>query len=68
MVHDFILPIFNIYSEKGAIQNFIKKILYWIEMRKAKYCSAVIANSKYTAKDFKKYFPKYPKEKYFQYT
>lgn len=65
MVHDFILPIFNIYSEKGAIQNFIKKILYWIEMRKAKYCSAVITNSKYTAKDFRKYFPKYPKEKIF---
>lgn len=65
MVHDFILPIFNIYSEKGVIQNFIKKILYWIEMRKAKYCSAVITNSKHTAKDFKKYFPKYPKEKIF---
>lgn len=65
MVHDFILPIFNIYSEKGVIQNFIKKILYWIEMRKAKYCSAVITNSKYTAKDFRKYFPKYPKEKIF---
>ncbi len=34
-------------------------------MRKAKYCSAVITNSKHTAKDFKKYFPKYPKEKIF---
>ena len=65
MVHDFILPIFNIYSEKGVIQNFIKKILYWIEIMKAKYCSAVITNSKHTAKDFKKYFPKYPKEKIF---
>ena len=65
MVHDFILPIFNIYSEKGVIQNFIKKLLYWIEMRKAKYCTAVITNSKYTAKDFRKYFPKYPKEKTF---
>ena len=65
MIHDFILPIFNIYSEKGVIQNFIKKILYWIEMRKAKYCSAVITNSKYTAKDFRRYFPKYPKDRVF---
>ena len=62
MVHDFILPIFNIYSEKGFLQNLIKRILYWLEMNKAKKCSAIVTNSKQTAKDFKKYFPKYPRK------
>jgi glycosyltransferase involved in cell wall biosynthesis len=62
MVHDFILPIFNTYSEKGLIQNLFKKVLYWLEMYKARYCSAIITNSKHTAKDFKKYFPLYPRQ------
>ena len=62
-IHDLILPIFNIYSEKGVIHNFIKKILYWLEIKKAKYCKAIVTCSKCTAKDFSKYFPKYPKEK-----
>ena len=62
MVHDLILPIFNIYSEKGYIQNIIKKILYWLELNKVKQCKAVISNSKCTTKDFKKYYPKYPSQ------
>lgn len=62
MVHDMILPIFNIYSEKGYIQNIIKKGMYWLELYKARYCKAIITNSKQTSKDFSKYFPKYPKE------
>ena len=62
MVHDMILPIFNIYSEKGYIQNLIKRVLYWLEMYKARYCKAILTNSKQTAKDFKRYFPSYPKE------
>ena len=62
MVHDMILPIFNIYSEKGYIQNLIKKGMYWLELYKARYCKAIITNSKQTSKDFSKYFPKYPKE------
>jgi len=65
VIHDFALPVFNTYSEKGYIQNIIKKILYWLELRKAKYCEGIIVDTKYTAKDFKKYFPKYPKEKIF---
>lgn len=63
MIHDMILPIFNIYSEKGFIQNQIKRVLYWLELSKAKQCKAILTNSKYTAKDVHKYFPKYPKEK-----
>lgn len=59
-IHDFVLPKFNIYSEKGYIQNGIKRILYWLELRKAKDCKAILTCSKHTAKDFKKYFPKYP--------
>lgn len=62
MVHDFILPIYNIYSEKSIFHNIFRGIQYWIEMYKAKYCKAIITNSKYTAKDFMKYFPKYPKQ------
>lgn len=59
-VHDLILPKFNIYSEKGYIQNQIKKFLYWLELRKAADCKAILTCSKHTAKDFKYYFPKYP--------
>ena len=62
MIHDMILPIFNIYSEKGFLQNIIKKGMYWLELYKARYAKAIITNSKQTAKDFSKYFPKYPKE------
>ncbi|HBB64446.1 MAG: mannosyltransferase [candidate division WS6 bacterium GW2011_GWC1_33_20] len=62
MIHDFILPKFNIYSEKGYIQNTIKKVMYWSEMFKARYCKAILTNSKQTTKDFRKYFPTYPKE------
>jgi glycosyltransferase involved in cell wall biosynthesis len=62
MVHDFILPIYNIYSEKGFIQNTLKRVLYWLEMNKAKRCKAILTNSKHTTKDFRKYFPKYPKK------
>lgn len=64
-IHDLILPIFNIYSEKGYIQNLIKKALYWLELRKAKECKAILTCSKHTAKDFQKYFPKYPKDRIF---
>jgi len=62
MVHDMILPIFNIYSEKGYIQNLIKKGMYWLELYKARYCKAILSNSTQTTQDFRRYFPKYPKE------
>lgn len=63
MVHDFILPIYNIYSEQNFLFNIIRRIQYWMEMYKARYCKAIITNSKCTTKDFRKYFPRYPKEK-----
>lgn len=63
MIHDMILPIFNIYSEKNKIHNSIKKILYWFELRKARYCKYIVTNSNQTRNDFIKYFPKYNKEK-----
>jgi len=63
MIHDMILPIFNIYSEKNKISNLIKKTLYWLELRKAKYCKYIVVNSNQTKNDFLKYFPKYNKEK-----
>ena len=63
MIHDMILPIFNIYSEKSKINNLIKKMLYWLELRKALYCKQIIVNSNQTKEDFIKYFPKYNKGK-----
>jgi len=63
MIHDMILPIYNIYSEKSIFHNFGKKILYWIELSKAKFCKYIVVNSTQTKKDFLKYFPKYDKEK-----
>lgn len=61
-VHDFILPKFNIYSEQSPVHNFVKKILYWMEMYKARYCKEILTCSKYTARDFLEYFPKYDKK------
>ena len=63
MIHDMILPIYNIYSEKSIFHNLGKKILYWIELSKAKFCKYIVVNSTQTKKDFIKYFPKYDKEK-----
>ena len=63
MVHDFILPIYNIYSEQSIFHNMFRGIQYWVEMYKARYCKAILSNSLCTTKDFRKYFPKYPKEK-----
>lgn len=63
MVHDFILPIYNIYSEQSIFHNIFRGIQYWFEMFKARHCKAIITNSKYTARDFERYFPRYPKEK-----
>ena len=63
MIHDMILPIFNIYSEKSIFHNFGKMILYWIELSKANFCKYIIVNSTQTKEDFLKYFSKYDKEK-----
>lgn len=62
MVHDFILPIYNIYSEQSVFHNLFRRIQYWLELYKARYCKAIITNSKCTTKDFSRYFPRYPKE------
>lgn len=65
MVHDMILPMFNIYSEKNFLFNIIRGIQYWLEMFKARFCKAIITNSKCTALDFRRYFPRYPKDRIF---
>ena len=62
MIHDFILPIYNIYSEQSVFHNLFRRVQYWSEMYKARYCKAILSNSFCTTKDFSKYFPKYPKE------
>ena len=63
MVHDMILPIFNIYSEGSKIKNFIKKQLYWIELNKSKKCKGILVNSQCTKDDYLKYYPNYNPEK-----
>jgi len=62
MIHDFILPIYNIYSEQSVFHNLFRRVQYWLELFKARYCKAILSNSLCTTKDFSKYFPKYPKE------
>jgi glycosyltransferase involved in cell wall biosynthesis len=63
MIHDMILPIFNIYSEGSKIKNFIKKQLYWIELNKSKKCKGILVNSQCTKGDYLKYYPNYDKDK-----
>ncbi|MFA7142590.1 MAG: glycosyltransferase family 1 protein, partial [Candidatus Dojkabacteria bacterium] len=63
MIHDMILPIFNIYSEGSKIKNFIKKQLYWFELNKSKKCKGIVVNSQCTKDDYLKYYPKYDEEK-----
>ena len=63
MVHDMILPIFNIYSEKSTLHNWLKKKLYWLELSKAKRCKYIVVNTDKTKEDFLKYFPTYDKDK-----
>ncbi|MFA6754425.1 MAG: glycosyltransferase family 1 protein [Candidatus Dojkabacteria bacterium] len=62
MIHDMILPIFNIYSEGSKIKNFIKKQLYWFELNKSKKCKGIVVNSQCTKDDYLKYYPKYDEE------
>ena len=63
MIHDMILPIYNIYSEGSKFKNIIKKQLYWLELNKSKKCKGVVVNSKCTKKDYLKYYPNYEPEK-----
>jgi glycosyltransferase involved in cell wall biosynthesis len=63
MIHDMILPIFNIYSEGSKIKNYIKKQLYWIELNKSKKCKGIVVNSQCTKDDYLKYYPNYDPEK-----
>jgi glycosyltransferase involved in cell wall biosynthesis len=59
MIHDMILPIFNIYSEGSEIKNFIKKKLYWLELDKSRYCKGIVVNSQCTKNDYLKYYLDY---------
>ncbi|KUK77592.1 MAG: Glycosyl transferase group 1 [candidate division WS6 bacterium 34_10] len=63
MIHDMILPIFNIYSEGNKLKNFIKKQLYWIELNKSKKCKGIVVNSQCTKDDYLKYYPDYDPNK-----
>jgi glycosyltransferase involved in cell wall biosynthesis len=63
MIHDMILPIFNIYSEGNKIKNLIKKQLYWLELNKSKKCKGIVVNSQCTKDDYLKYYPNYDPNK-----
>jgi len=63
MIHDFILPLYNIYSQKSFVHNLIRKIQYKQEMKRMNQCRGIVANSQNTANDFSKYFPNYDKNR-----
>ena len=62
-VHDMNLARFNMYSQKGKLFNFLRKIQYWRTMRRARFCKKILCNSNATKRDFLKYFPRYPEQK-----
>jgi len=64
-VHDMNLPMFNMYSQQSKIHNAIRKVQYWLTLNKSMKCKYIITNSKTTEEDFRKYYPKYPKENIF---
>ncbi len=64
-VHDMNLVRFNMYSQKGVIFNFIRKIQYWKVMYKAYFCKRILCNSNATKKDFLRYLKRYSAEKVF---
>jgi glycosyltransferase involved in cell wall biosynthesis len=55
-VHDMNLPRFNMYSQKGALHNFLRKIQYWKVMQKSRFCKYILCNSQSTKNDYVKYF------------
>jgi glycosyltransferase involved in cell wall biosynthesis len=63
MIHDMILPIYNIYSEGSILKNIGKKYLYWLELNRSKKCKGIVVNSKCTKNDYLKYYPEYETEK-----
>lgn len=64
-VHDMNLARFNMYSQKGELHNFFRKIQYWKVMYKAYFCKRILCNSNATKKDFLRYLKRYPEKKVF---
>ncbi len=58
-VHDYALPIFNIYSQINPILNIARFFTYWLEMFKVNFARRVITLANYTVGDIRKYLPLY---------
>lgn len=57
-VHDFALPVFNIYSTISPLHNFIRKIHYWIELYRVYFAKEVLVDAKFTVSELLRYLPK----------
>jgi len=58
-LHDFALPVFNIYSQISSLHNWVRMVTYWNEMKKVYLANRVIVDANFTKKDVIKYLPKY---------
>ncbi len=58
-LHDFALPVFNIYSQINPFLNVARFFTYWIEIFKASFARRIITLAKYTVGDIRKYVPLY---------
>ena len=61
-VHDMILPLYNIYSQKSKLANLIRKSQYWDAMNQSLNCAHILCNSDTTRMDYLKYYPEYKPE------
>lgn len=59
-IHDFAMPAFNYYSDKGFLVNTLRRYQYWWHLKKTTRCEAVIVISDHTKEDYKRYFPDFP--------
>ena len=55
MVHDFVPLVTKRFSEKGALANFVKGLLYRWKLQSVKKADAILVNSDNTKKDVVKY-------------
>jgi len=64
-IHDFTLPIFNSYSAKSKIHNYLRKFQYWHAMNYSQHCKAIVTNIKHTRDEYISRYPNYPADKVF---
>lgn len=58
-IHDFNIPLYNMYSQKGLLHNLLRKIQYWRAINDSTKCKYLLCNSETTKNDYIRYFPNY---------